>query len=71
MTDVRVIDQGTICLLVPESSKGKNWCDEFIPEVMVYGDGLAVEHRYAYDILEGMYEAGLNISGISSEPHYI
>jgi len=50
----------TVYLLRAESDTAQAWIDEHIPEDATrFGGGVAVEHRYIGDIVEGMIEDGL------------
>jgi hypothetical protein len=58
--DLRVSGGGSVYLLVPVSDAGREWMTEHLPQDAIgLGDGVAVEHRYMSDILEGIADAGL------------
>ena len=66
MLDVRVEDQGTIVLFTPESDDGSAWMDDnvYAEDWQFIGSGVAVEHRYAPDLVAGMIGDGLALSGV-------
>jgi len=50
----------SVYLLRAESDAGQVWIDEHISEdAMRFGGGVAVEHRYIRDIVDGMLTDGL------------
>lgn len=58
--DFHVTDEGSIVLITPYSQDAKDWLENNIGEdAMYFGPSLAVEHRYAGEILYGMQEDGL------------
>ena len=61
LPDVRVDTRGgTIILFRPLTEDGKNWIKENTdPDAQWYAGALAVEYRYASDLLEGMQKDGL------------
>jgi len=63
MTDIEIQNEGTIVLFTPMSDAGRAWMTEYLPEPepwqMLGGQSYAVEHRYAYDIVQGIEYAGL------------
>jgi hypothetical protein len=62
MPDVRVENHGSIFLFQPLSSAAREWIDQNIPDdAQFLGTALAVEHRYAHDIAEGMQADGLEV----------
>jgi predicted thioesterase len=61
--DVEVSDHGTVVLFALLSEAAENWAQEHLPEDrMTYGGAVAVEHRYAMDIIDGMAGDGLILS---------
>lgn len=59
-THFTFVNHGSICLLTPHSQEAKDWADEHLPqERLTFGGGIAIEPRYAEDILVGIAEAGL------------
>lgn len=57
-------NQGSICLLVPESESAKSWIDENIGQdngYQPYYPTIVVEHRYINDIVEGLRSDGLTV----------
>lgn len=61
--DITVTDEGTIILLHPHTHAAHAWLTENIQAEswQMFGDAVAVEHRYADDIIEGMQGDGLNV----------
>jgi hypothetical protein len=50
----------TVFLLVPKTDDARRWVREHLPDdVMRLGAGVAIEHRYIEDILEGIQADGL------------
>lgn len=63
MTDLHVINEGSIFLLTAHSAKGADWIDENLPDdVTLWGNSVVVEHRYIEDIVRGALADGLEIS---------
>lgn len=61
--DFAINNQGTIVILTPVSPAGEVWADSHLPEdKIVYGGGVAIEHRCIDNILDGIAEAGLKVS---------
>ena len=63
IVDVRVNDQGSVVLLQPITEAASDWIDENIESEgwQWFGGALAVEHRYADAIIEGMQSDGLGV----------
>ena len=62
MTDIQIRDEGTIILLTPTSTAGREWCAEWINENGPQWSGAyVVERRYVADILDGMTDDGLTV----------
>jgi len=58
--DFAVRDEGTIWLFTPQTAAAFDFLSEHIQEdAQYFGDSLAVEHRYVYDLLVGLREHGL------------
>lgn len=64
MTDIRIINEGTIFLMTPLSDDCQAWWDEKVQEGMTYCGANVIEHRYAPAIIDGLVEAGFSIEGI-------
>ena len=58
MPDVYVENHGSLFLFHIETKEAKEWVRENVGEI---GLPLAVEHRYAYDLAQGMLDAGLTL----------
>jgi len=58
--DFSVRDEGTTWLFTPLTPAALQFLSEHIQEdAQYFGDSLAVEHRYVYDLLIGLREHGL------------
>ncbi len=58
--DFVVRDEGTIWLFTPLTPAALQFLSDHIQEdAQYFGDSLAVEHRYVYDLLLGLREHGL------------
>jgi len=58
--DFAVRSEGTIWLFTPQTSAAFEFLSEHIQEdAQYFGDSLAVEHRFVYDLLIGLREHGL------------
>ena len=58
MPDVYVENHGSLFLFHMETKEAKEWVRENVGEIEL---PLAVEHRYAYDLAQGMLDAGLTL----------
>ena len=62
MVDVSVENHGSIFLFRPLTEAAEQWIqDNVSDEAQYFGTALAVEHRYARDLAQGMLEAGLRL----------
>jgi hypothetical protein len=60
--DISVSNHGTIFLFQPLTEAAKEWINLHVPSDATYFAGsLCVEHRYAYDLAEGMANDGLTL----------
>ena len=51
-----------VCTLTPVSEAASNWVAEYLPEdVTWFGKAIAIESRYAGDILEGIQRDDLTV----------
>lgn len=58
--DISVSNHGTIFLFAANTEAGREWIHEHVPaDATFWAGSLAVEHRYAYDLAEGMAADGL------------
>ena len=58
--DFLVRDEGSIWLFTPLTPAASQFLSEHIQEdAQYFGDSLAVEHRFVYDLLIGLREHGL------------
>lgn len=63
MTDIQIRDEGTLVLLTPATTAGRDWCAEWLgDDCPRFGAAYVVEHRYAADILDGMTDDGLTVA---------
>lgn len=62
--DVQVIFDGSIVLFDPRTPEADNWFEHNIDteNAQYLGYCLAVEHRYAGDIIEGLARDGLRLA---------
>lgn len=62
--DVRCDASGSIVMITPLTAEGRDWMEENLPSEpwQWYAGGLAVEMRYADDIVIGMRDDGLSVS---------
>jgi len=61
--DFTFVDGGSVCLLIPATREARRWLDENIGEDAIYfGQGLAVERRYAVQILDGIQADGFEVA---------
>ena len=62
MSDFNFSDHGTICLLSPLSRAARRWVHRHLPDdAQKFGGAIAISHRYADDILNGILEDGLKV----------
>jgi len=62
--DVLVCNEGTVFLFCPLTSRGKEWIEEHVqPDALWFGNALAVEHRFAWGLAQGMKDSGLVLEG--------
>lgn len=65
VTDFVVAGGGTVYLLIPKTDAARAWRNDNLPgDVQMLGNGIAVEHRYISDILDGIKNDGLTITGV-------
>jgi hypothetical protein len=58
--DFEVQNHGTIFLLFPLTHSAVVWVEEHLPEeILTFGLGICVEHRFISDIVLGIQNAGL------------
>lgn len=56
-------NHGSIFLLIPRSAPATTWIEENLPsDRMTFGDGVVVEPRYVWAILEGIQSDGLAVA---------
>ena len=61
--DVLVHNAGTVFLFCPLTAEAKQWiADNVQPDALWFGDALAVEHRYAWGLAQGMKDARLRLA---------
>jgi hypothetical protein len=60
--DFQVSGGGTLYMLTPLTRRAKTWTDDHLPEDrQTLGSGIAVEHRYIGDIVDGIRNDGLSV----------
>jgi hypothetical protein len=56
-------NHGSVFLLRPLNQPAQSWIEENLPsDAQWFGNGVAVEHRYIWAILEGIQKDGLAVS---------
>lgn len=55
---VDIQDGGSVVIIRPQSAEVWEWVNEFvqIPDYMHFGGGFACERRYAFEIVEAIYD---------------
>lgn len=63
---MRINDTGSFMLFTPENSEERTWIEDAVqPEAWQWtGLSLAVDNRFAKDLIEGMTRDGIKIIGI-------
>ena len=60
--DFWVQNHGSIYLLIPQTDAAKEWVEDNLPDdAQTFGAGIVVEHRYIYDIVNGIRGDGLEV----------
>jgi len=60
--DFRCENHGSIFLLCPLTQSGRSWIEENLSsDAQWFGNGVVVEHRYIWAILEGIQNDGLAV----------
>jgi hypothetical protein len=60
--DFEVQNHGSIFLLCPLTQSASAWVEEHLPEdILTFGRGICVEHRYISDIVAGIQRDGLAV----------
>jgi hypothetical protein len=61
--DVHVVNHGSLYLFHLLTARAEQWVTENVSEDATrFGNALVVEHRYAQDLAEGMFAAGLGVA---------
>lgn len=61
--DFNVTGGGSVYLLTPLSRDAREWVSDNLPsDVQRLGNGIAVEHRYISDIIDGIRADGLEVA---------
>jgi hypothetical protein len=62
--DFTVTNHFTLFTLQPHTPAAKAWVKDHLPEdIVVFGDSIAVEHRYIWDVVDDITANGLTVSG--------
>lgn len=59
MPDIQFADHGSLVLLTPLTPAGAAWTDDNLADAMRFGGSVAVDRRYASDVLMGADDDGL------------
>lgn len=60
---IAVSNHGTIVLFRPVNEVGRRWIEDNVgDDSQWFGDALAVEHRFAFDLIDGMTGDGLEVT---------
>ena len=60
--DFWVQNHGSLYLLIPQTDAAEQWIEDNLPEdAPRLGKNVAVEHRYIYDIVDGIRADGLEV----------
>jgi hypothetical protein len=60
--DITVENHGSIFLFQPLTAAAREWIEEnVVSETQWFGTALAVEHRYAWSLAQGMVADGLKL----------
>jgi hypothetical protein len=60
--DFTVHNEGSIFLLIPQTSAADSWVSEHLPEdCLTFGNSFAIGHRYIGDIVRGIQSDGLEV----------
>jgi hypothetical protein len=63
--DVRIIGSGSVFVFMLTTDEARQWVDAHVSDDrQMLGHGLAVEHRYAAALAEGMQVDGLAVEAI-------
>ena len=58
--DFRCENHGSLFLLFPLTESAQSWIEERLPsDAQWFGNGVVIEHRYIWPILEGIQNDGL------------
>ncbi len=60
---LQISHRGTIVTFTPLDDDARAWLDENVCDAFWYGEGLAVEPRYAGELAWGAQEDGLSLQG--------
>lgn len=60
--DFTVVNHFTLYTLTPHTPAARRWVKRHLPpEITVFGNSIAVEHRYIGDIMNGIRDDGLSV----------
>ena len=61
--DFQVVNHGSLYLLIPNTTRAKEWVRDNLPQDhMKYDDASVIEHRYIGDIIDGIQADDLDIA---------
>ena len=64
MSDINIVNHGSILIFVPTSDAGREWvADHIASDAMRWAGGVVVEPRYAAAIVDGAMNDGLMVEG--------
>jgi len=62
VSDFKVSGGGSLYILTPCTDAARDWVSEHIgDDAQTWGGGIAVEHRYIGDIVDGIQNDGLTV----------
>lgn len=63
MADFTLTNHGSLCMLTPHTEAAEQWIDDNLPaDRQTLGRSVAIEPRYAADIVSGIRAEGLTIN---------
>lgn len=59
LPDVHVVNHGSIFTFEPRTRVAREWIADHVSDPVWFSGTIAVEHRFARDLADGMLDAGL------------